>query len=91
VVQYFLLTYHGWIELERNHLSTARRELQFVIDQIQDGPTARYLLALILENLKQDEEAKKHHAKFLELLQRPHPDEIPLEWISYALERTLNS
>ena len=91
LIQYFLLTYQGWIELERKHLSTARAELEFVINKIHEGPTAHYLLALVLDELKQDEEAKKHHRRFLQLLQRPQPDEIPLDWISYAQERTVNS
>ena len=91
LVQYFLLTYQGWIELERKHLATARGELEFVLNNIHDGPTAQYLLALVLEELKQDAEAKTHHAKFLQLLQQPQPDEIPLDWISYAQERMINS
>ena len=103
-VQYLLLTYKAWIELERKHLGTARSELQFLVDKFYEGPTAHYLLALVFEELKQeaeakkqfeeatkqDEEAKKHHRRFLELLQKPQPDEIPLEWIGYAQERTVN-
>lgn len=91
LVQYFLLSYQGWIELERKNLITARSELEFVVNSVRDGPTAHYLLALVLEELKEDEEAKKHHQKFLQLLQNPQPDDIPLEWISYAQERTVNS
>lgn len=98
MIQYYLQTYHAWIELERKQLGTAKRELEFVLDKIHDGPSARYLLALVLEALPQDKEAtahlkeaKAHLVEFLRLLQQPQPDEIPLDWISYAQERTLNS
>jgi len=91
LIQYYLLTYQGWIELERKHLSTARAAFEVVISNTYEGPTAQYLLALTLEQLKQDDEAKKHHRRFLQLLQHPQPEEIPLEWISYAQERTVNS
>ena len=91
MIQYYLQTYHSWIELERQQLGTAKRELEFVLDKIHDGPSAHYLLALVLEALHQDKEAKSHHIEFLHLLQQPQPDEIPLDWISYAQERTLNS
>jgi tetratricopeptide (TPR) repeat protein len=99
LVQYFLFTYQGWIELERRNLPTAKRELEFMVNTFCDGPTARYLLARVLEEQAQAEsdkniaaglktEAKSHYSKFLQLLQRPQPDEIPLDWISLAQERT---
>jgi tetratricopeptide (TPR) repeat protein len=96
-IQYLLLTYKGWIEFKRKHLNTARSELQFVTESFDEGATAHYLLALVLEELKKGDkatgkgdDAKEHHARFLRLLQKPQPDEVPLDWISYAQERMLN-
>lgn len=92
LVQYYLMLYRGWIELDRKNLNTAHDALQIAI-KISDRPAARYLLARVFEELKQDQDAKTQFATFLKMLQQQPspPDEIPLEWISYAQERTVNS
>lgn len=89
LIQYFILTYQGWVELERKHYGTAKTELEFAL-KLRDGPVAHYLLGQVFEALKRDKEAKDHFTAFLRILQRPDQfEETPPDWISYAQERTI--
>ncbi|MGZ5436636.1 MAG: tetratricopeptide repeat protein [Pyrinomonadaceae bacterium] len=91
VIQYFVLTYQGWIDLENENYETAKSELVGAL-ALCNGPVAHFLLARVFEEMKANDEATKEFSQFLEAVRNPGQfEEAEPEWISYAQERTLNN
>jgi tetratricopeptide (TPR) repeat protein len=88
---YYIFTYRGWAKLELNYYTQADQALSTALQQREDGATAHYLRGRVLEELKQEEQAKQEWSRFIKILQddQKQTEEVLSDWISYAQEKTL--